>query len=248
MSARWASSSQPASAGHRGSARIAAAACVLALLGGASAGCSVVNKINKIRHAVDSNRRTIKTFTEGLESAQAMPFQASYVTTGDAPTTVVYAVQPPKNISFSETSSGSDASATKLIANSSGQYSCTHATPGGQWSCDKLGKASAGAQKALFAIYTPQHWVTFLHVLSLGAGLAGAKVRNSTRSINGFSMNCVNLFTKGEGTSTICTTDQNILGYVKVAAQSTSFELKSYTPTPPGSAFELPPGATVTGS
>ena len=79
------------------------------------------------------------------------------------------------------------------------------------------------------------------------AGLAGDKVTTSSMTVNGFAMKCVDFTVKGEkGTSTICTTAQNILGYVKVAANPTSFELKSYTATPPASAFQLPPGATVT--
>ncbi len=227
-------------------ARIVAAASLAAVLGAASAGCSVVGKIDKIRHTVEGNRATIKAFTDGLKNNKTVPFQVTYVTTGDSPTTVTYAVQPPKNISFAETGTGSDTSATRLISNSSGQYSCSQSSSGAQWTCDKLGKASAIAQKELFAIYTPDHWVTFLHIFAIGAGLAGDKVTTSSRTVNGFAMNCVDLFAKGEGTSTICTTKQNILGYVKVAAQSTSFQIKSYTSAPPTSAFALPPGATVT--
>ena len=231
---------------RRGSASRAAAAGAIILIGAGSAGCSVVNKINSIRHTVDSNRATIKTFTESLKNTKAIPFQVTYQTTGSSPTTIVYSVQPPKNIAFSETATGSGTSATNLIANSSGEYSCSQATQGAQWSCDKLGKASAIAQNQLFAIYTPDHWATFLTVLSVGAGLAGDKVTTSSKTVNGFSMNCVDLFAKGEGTSTICTTSQGILGYVKVAAQSTSFEITKYTATPPASAFQLPAGATVT--
>jgi hypothetical protein len=227
-------------------ARIVAVASLAAVLGAASAGCSVVSKIDKIRHTVEGNRATIKAFTDGLKNSKAVPFQATYVTTGDSPTTVTYAVQPPTSISFAETGTGSDTSSTRLISNSSGQYSCSQPSSGAQWTCDKLAKASAVAQKELFAIYTPDHWVTFLHIFAIGAGLAGDKVTTSSRTVNGFAMNCVDLFAKGEGTSTICTTKQNILGYVKVAAQSTSFQIKSYTSAPSASAFALPPGATIT--
>ncbi len=226
--------------------RIAAAAGVVAVLGAASAGCSVVQKIDKIKHTVDGNRATIRAFTSGLKDTASAPLQVSYVTTGDQPTTVTYAVQPPKNISFAETASGGDTSSTRLIGNSSGEYSCSQSAPGAQWSCDKLGKASAIAQKDLFAIYTPGHWVAFLHVFAIGAGLAGDKVTTSSKTVNGFAMHCVDLFAKGEGTSTICTTEQNVLGYVKVASQSTSFAIKSYTSSPPASAFALPQGATIT--
>jgi hypothetical protein len=45
------------------------------MFGAGSAGCSVVNKINSIRHTVDSNRATIKAFTDGLKNTTAVPFQ-----------------------------------------------------------------------------------------------------------------------------------------------------------------------------
>jgi hypothetical protein len=225
-------------------ARLAAAAAVM-LLSVAASGCGVVNKINNIRHAIDKNRATIQTFAEGLKNTKSVPFQATYVTTGATPTTVGYAVRPPNDVSFSESAAGGSSS-TRLIANASGEYSCSQASAGAQWTCKKLAKAHAIAQNELFAIYTPSHWVAFLHLFAIGAGLAGDKVTTSTMTVNGFAMNCVDLFAKGNGRSTICTTKQNILGYVKVAAESTAFEIRSYTSSPPASAFRLPAGATVT--
>jgi hypothetical protein len=47
------------------------------------------------------------------------------------------------------------------------------------------------------------------------------------------------------GTSRICSTAQGILGYVKVATDPTSFEIKAYSASPPASLFELPSGAKV---
>jgi hypothetical protein len=230
---------------HAGQLRLAAAACAFGLLASAAAGCAVVNKINNIRHTVDQNRAAIKAFTQGLQNAKSVPFQVTYVTTGSSPATVVYAVRPPKDISFSESARGAGSSATRLIGNSSGEYSCVQTSVGSHWSCKKLTKANAITQNKLFAFYTPTHWVAFLHLFAIGAGLAGDKVISSAKNVNGFAMSCVDLFAKGNGTSTICTTKQNILGYVKVAGQSTAFEIKSYTSSPPASAFRLPPGATV---
>ena len=110
-------------------------------------------------------------------------------------------------------------------------------------SCQKLGTADAAAQNQIFDIYTPSHWTTFLKDFSLAAGLAGDKVTSSTMTVNGFSMQCVDFDAPGvPGTSTICTTAQGILGYVKVATDSTSFEIKSYSASPPASLFQLPPG------
>ena len=66
-------------------------------------------------------------------------------------------------------------------------------------------------------------------------------------TVNGFAMQCVDLVAPGvPGTSTICTTAQDILGYVKVASDSTSFEITSYSASPAPSLFELPAGARIT--
>ncbi|HEX9066908.1 MAG TPA: hypothetical protein VF843_17490 [Streptosporangiaceae bacterium] len=225
--------------------RLAAAASAVLLAGTAAAGCSVVSKINHIRQTVDSNRATIKSFTADLKDAKAKPFEVTYVTTGSSPTTITYAVRPPSDLAFTETAA-SQGSATRLVENSSGAYSCSQASASSGWTCQKLGKASATAQKALFSIYTPGHWAAFLEALSIGAGLAGDKVTTSSKTVHGYSLKCVDLFAKHEGTSTICTTSQGILGYVKVAAQTTAFQITRYTASPPASAFQLPPGATVT--
>ena len=81
------------------------------------------------------------------------------------------------------------------------------------------------------------------------AGLAGDKVTTSTMSLNGFDMHCVDLVARGvPGTSTICSTSQGILGYVKVASDSTSFQITNFSSSPSPSLFQLPPGATVTTS
>jgi hypothetical protein len=225
--------------------RLTALASMLVLAGTAAAGCSVVNKINHVRHAIDRNRATIRSFTAGLKDDKSKPFQVRYVTTGSAPATITYAVRPPTDLAFTETA-GAQGSATRLISNSSGEYSCSQASPAARWTCQKLGKASAAAQKELFSIYTPGHWAAFLGALSVGAGLAGEKVTTSVKAVNGFSLKCVDLWVKHEGTSSLCTTSQGILGYANVAAQTTSFEIKSYTAVPPASAFRLPPGATIT--
>ena len=66
-------------------------------------------------------------------------------------------------------------------------------------------------------------------------------------TVNGFAMRCVDFQASGiPGTSTICTTEQGILGYVKVASDATSFEITNYSPSPTATLFELPAGATVT--
>jgi hypothetical protein len=110
-----------------------------------------------------------------------------------------------------------------------------------------VGSTDAANENKIFNFYTPSHWISFLRDFSLAAGIAGDKVSSSTMTVNGFAMNCVDFQAAGvPGTSTICTTAQGILGYVKVASDSTSFEITAFSSSPPVSLFELPPGATVT--
>jgi hypothetical protein len=222
---------------------IVVALLVSALVG---TGCGVVSAVKKVEGAVRGNKATIDTFTNKMQSGEAETFEATYVTTGSSPATIVYAVQPPTGIAFTDTPSGGSTSSIDVIANSSGEYSCSPPSSGSGPTCQKLGATDTATENKLFDFYTPAHWVSFLKDFSLAAGLAGDKVSSSTMSVNGFSMDCVDFVAPGvSGTSAICTTAQGILGYVKVASDSTSFEIKSYSASPPASLFELPPGAKV---
>ncbi len=208
-----------------------------------------ISKVKQTVHNVEGNRATIDSFTQKINAGQNVPFQATYTTTGSSPATIVYAVNPSTNeLAFHLTMTGQSASSTQFIVNSSGNYLCTQSSSGSSWSCNKLDKASAADEQNVVDFYTPSHWVNFLKGVSLVAGLAGDKVSSSTMSISGFNnMSCVDLVAKGvAGTSTICTTQQNILGYVKVAQDSTSFQITNYSGSPSASLFQLPPGATVT--
>jgi len=243
---------------HRRTVGIVALAVTL---GVGIGGCSAIKKVKTVAQDVKNNKQTMDSFTTKIQSGEAKPFQATYVTTGDNPTTVVYAVQPPKGLAFTNTpsSTGSAGSAAAqnapsldIIVNSTGEYSCTPPDTSGSagkgtWACQMLSPGDANSQNAIFDFYTPAHWVNFLKGFSLAAGFAGDKVTSSTMTVNGFAMSCVDFKAPGDPTeSTICTTAQGILGYVKVAGDPTSFEIKSYSSTPDASLFELPPGATVT--
>jgi hypothetical protein len=221
---------------------------ILVTVGVLGAACSALNKVQQAVHNVESNKATIDSFTQNLQSNTSAPFEATYSTTGSAPATVVYAVDPANGgLAFHEAQTAANASSVQLIVNSSGEYTCTQSGSGGAWSCQKLGTTSAASQNQIFDLYTPSHWIGFLKGVSLVAGLAGDKVTSSTRSLNGFDMSCVDLVAHGvTGTSTICSTSQGILGYVKVAADSTSFQITNYSSSPAASLFQLPPGATVT--
>ncbi len=222
-----------------------ASALLVGIVGLAS--CSAIGKVKSAGEDIRSNKATIDAFSSTLQSGAAAPFEATYDTTGSAPATIVYAVQPPTGVAFSVTPSGSDGTPVHLVVNSSGEFACTQPPPSdSQWTCQKLGTASAATENKIFDLYTPSHWIAFLKGFSLAAGLIGDKVTSSTMTVNGFALNCVDFQTSAvPGTSTICTTSQGILGYVKVGSDSTSFEIRSFSSTPSASLFELPPGATV---
>jgi hypothetical protein len=237
---------------RRGRAPIA----VAALVGSTGlAGCGIgqaVSAVRQVTHDVRANKSTIDAFTSGIRSSAGTTFAARYITTGTAPTRVMYAVRPPHELAFRETpaAGGSDPAAGRLdlIMNASGEFSCSRAgSHGAHWSCQKLGAAGAAARNQILGFYTPAHWVSFLRDFSVAAGFAGDKVSTSRLTVRGFDMHCVDFVAAGvTGTSRICTTPQNILGYVKVAADATSFEITSYSTSPSGALFRLPPGATIT--
>jgi hypothetical protein len=238
-----------AARGGRRAGAVAAAALVVSALG--LTGCSVVKVVKKIEQNVRGNRSTIDAFTTKIQSGESATFEVTYATTGGSPATIVYAVEPPKGLAFTDTPSGAaGASATSVdvIVNATGEYSCSPPSSSGSGpTCQMLGTAAVATENKLFELYTPAHWVSFLRDFSLVAGIAGDKVTSSDMSVNGFSMQCVDFVASGvPGTSTICTTAQGILGYVKVASNPTSFEIKSYSGSPPTSLFALPPDATIT--
>jgi hypothetical protein len=227
----------------------------------AACGFSACSAISKVRNTVDDirgNKATIDAFNTKLQSGTAATFEATYVTTGSAPATIVYAVHPPTGVAFDDTPSGGpgDTTPVHIVVNSSGEFACSQASASGSgsssgsdapWTCQKLGTADAATENKIFDFYTPAHWVGFLREFSLAAGLAGDKVSSSTMTVNGFAMNCVDFNAPGvAGTSTICTTAQGILGYVNVASDSASFEIEKFSTSPTSSLFALPPGATIT--
>jgi hypothetical protein len=208
--------------------------------------CSTIDKIKSAVHDVRGNKAVIDGFNSKLSNAPST-FEAVYTTTGSAPATVTYAAQVPKDVAFTlaPTGGSGDTTPAHLVQNASGEYACDQTS--GQWNCSKIDGIAASSQNAIIDFYTPAHWTKFLSGFALAAGLAGDKVTTSTMSLNGFSMNCIDLTAPGvSGKSTICTTSQGVLGYVGVAGDSTNFEITKYSSSPPASLFQLPAGAKIT--
>lgn len=226
--------------GRRRAAGIAAVALMLA-------GCGVAQDASSVANNVSGTKAIIDQFASTIKSGGSTAFEATYATTGSAQNTIVYAVRPPDGLAFRENQSNGSGR-LDIVANSSGEYACLPQSASGPgWSCQKLAAASAAVQNKIFEFYTPAHWVTFLRGFSLAAGIAGDKVSSSRETINGFSMRCVDVkANRAAGTSKICSTAAGVLGYVKVGSDPNSFELQSYSASPAGSLFKLPPGAKIT--
>lgn len=233
--------------GRRPAAALAVAAIV------AVSGCAAVNAVNKIKNAVQGNEAIIDTFTSRMAATSGMAYEATYTATGTSPGTVTYAVKPPKLLAFSlvpaVSSSIGGLGRTDIVATASGAYSCALVpAPGSGWTCRKLGAAAAATKNKIVSFYTPSHWVTFLQDFSVAAGFAGDKITQSTKTVNGIRLDCIGFRAGVPGTSTLCTTSKGILGYVNVVTSAASFEIKSYSLSPPASLFALPRGAKVTGA
>jgi hypothetical protein len=239
---------------RRRAATSAFAATTLILSSSLLFGCSVVSGVRNVANNVMANKNTIDAFTSTMKAGTATAFKVTYATTGASPAVIMYAVRPPNELLFVDSSSGvgTGTGGIDLITNASGEFSCSPAPTSSSAAkktrtCTRLGTAQAAVQNQLVNLYTPSHWVAFLQGLSLAAGFAGDKITQSRLTVNGFDMKCVDFQASGiPGTSTICTTAQGILGYVKVATDTTSFEITSYSASPSASLFELPRGAKVT--
>ena len=222
---------------------------LVGLAGIFASGCSVVKAADKVAHDVSGNKAKIDAFTQKVQTGESAAFEATYQTTGTSPATIIYAVRKP-NLLFRDTPSGAGNSSNTfdIVANSNGEYACTPPSSNSRpWTCEKVPPGSVSTENSLLDFYTPSHWVSFLNDFALAAGFAGDTVSSSRMTLNGFSMQCVDLKAPGvPGTSTICTTSQGILGYVKVATDSTSFEIKTYSSSPSSSLFALPAGAKIT--
>jgi hypothetical protein len=87
-------------------AAVAVAVVMVAAFGFSA--CSAILKVRDAVHDIRGNDATIDSFSTKLQSGTATPFEATYVTTGSAPATIVYAVQPPTGVAFDDTPFGRD--------------------------------------------------------------------------------------------------------------------------------------------
>ncbi|MFZ2058886.1 MAG: hypothetical protein WAV54_15890 [Acidimicrobiales bacterium] len=207
-------------------------------------GCSIIKATHNLLHGTAA----IKSLTSKVKTGDMTHYEVTYVTTGSPATTIEYADAPPHDFAFDTTVAGQG---VRFIQSSAGAFACTKSSSSGSgsgagWSCLKLKGSQADTYRATYALYTGAYWIDFLKVYSTVAGLVGVSINSTSMTVHGFNLQCAVVTSKkGTGTSKWCVTSQGILGYVSVSSGS-AFEIKSYSPSPPASLFQLPAGATVT--
>jgi hypothetical protein len=216
-------------------------------------GCSSILKAAKAAHNVEKaahnltdGSAAISSLTDKIKSADATAYEVTYVTTGSSPATVNYAAEPPNDFAFDDnTTSGK----LEVLAGSAGQFECNQSASGATWSCLKAELSGLNTSRLMYAIYSGAYWLDFLKIYSVAAALHGVSISSSTKTVNGFNLQCAVVVSgkkPNQGTSQVCVTSQGILGYVSVSSTGTDFEIKSYSPSPSPSLFQIPKGATVT--
>ena len=220
-------------------------------------GCSHIIKavVNHATHGkLDADEAAVNGLSTKMKAGESATFVVTYVTTGNAPATIKVAASPPKDFAFVDTQSSG--TVTNIIQNSTGSYICSKSTGSGstdKWACTKLTKNTMSTANTMKLLYTGQYWIDFLSVYRY-AGVAGVSIKTTSMTVNGYDLSCiVSSGSAGATTSTtkptsftVCVTTQGVLGYVNVSNDSTAFEIKSYSTSPPSSLYETPPGATIT--
>jgi hypothetical protein len=183
-----------------------------------------------------------------VKSAQKSTFQAVYTSSsGGSTSTITLAQSPPKQLFRATDSSGST---TSLINTGTTTYSCSGGG-GSAVTCTSIGGRVAGA--ALTSLVNVYNGSTALTVFdawrsAIVARVAGVSLTFTTETIGGQPSTCANWNRSGD-TATYCVTSTGVLAKVESSGGSsgsgTSFELTSYSTSPPASAFAVPQGATV---
>jgi outer membrane murein-binding lipoprotein Lpp len=215
-------------------------------------GCSAINKAaNAVKavHNLVHGSAAIDQLTSKMQSSDTSAYDVTYVTTGSAPATVRFAVDPPHDFAFDDTTSTGE---FQVLGGAAGVFECSRSSSGsssaGAWSCVKAQGAEVDTDKLAYALYSGSYWIDFLKIYSVAAALHGVTISSATMSVNGFNLQCAVVVSgskPNEQTSEVCVTSQGILGYVSVSARSADFEIQSFSPSPPASLFQIPAGATV---
>ncbi len=182
-----------------------------------------------------------------MRSSQKTSFQAVYTSSSGGTTSTVTLAQSPPKQSFAIT--GASGSTTSLINTGTTTYSCTSGR-GGATTCTSIGGGLAGsALTGLLNVYNGTAALTVMNAWksSLAAHVSGVSLTFSDETIAGQSATCAQWSQNGND-ATYCVTSTGVLAKVESSGSGSggqSFELTSYTNSPPASAFTTPVGATV---
>jgi len=213
-----------------------------------------IGKIVNAVHAAVNAAGNLKNLEKQIQKGENAKFEATYKSTGNGSSPVITLAQEPggKWLYIAPPSGGSGG--TEYVANGKETYSCSQASTGGQWSCiDSPETGTQGIEEAPFYVYTGAYVYSVIEELSVFAAIAGAKVTNTTTSINGISLKCVGLISTSNGVTDNdkwCITSDGILGLVKDTSSNnsdnSSFQIASLNRSPSSSIFNPPKGASMT--
>jgi hypothetical protein len=184
-----------------------------------------------------SDASKIQSLSSTVQAGEHATFKAVYTThSTTAPSqTITIEQMPPKSV-FGSTSGSviNDGTRTYFCSSSSGQEQCV----------SESGAAGSNPLASITAIFSP---ATVLSEFQAAQSAAAAHALGygfafSSETYAGVPTKCVN-FTHSAQTVKYCVTDSGILAYASSAGNT--FELTSYTSSPPASDFALPSGATV---
>lgn len=182
-----------------------------------------------------------------VKSAQKSTFKAVYTSTsGGKTSTITFAQSPPKQLFSASDSSGST---TSLINTGTTTFSCT-GNSSSNVTCTSIGGRLAGAAlTSLVNVYDGSTALTVFNAWksAIVARVAGVSLNFTSTTIAGQPSTCADWSRSGD-TATYCVTSTGVLAKVETsdsAGSGTSFELTSYSSSPPASDFAVPAGATV---
>jgi len=182
-------------------------------------------------------------FLGKFQSGEHLTFTATYKITSsngtDKLTSLTIAQQSPNQLFRAVTSTGT----FEFLTIGTKSYLCSQTA--GKWICLNGGKSLPEAD--LFAVYEPGTYLPLVQA----AAKDGAHATYSTKTVNGFPLQCVTVTgaTGQKGTGTFCVTSQGVLGYVSysgAASGSGSFSITNFSGSVPGSDFTLPAKPTAT--
>lgn len=182
-----------------------------------------------------STASELQSLSAEVQAGQHATFKAVYSAhpSSGAAQTITFEQKPPKTV-FSATSGS-------VIDNGTTTYFCS--ATGGQSQC--VSEASgANPLESITAIFSPTTLLNEFHAAQAAAAAhtAGYSVALSDSTYAGLSAKCLN-YTSAAQTVKYCVTDSGILAYAQ--AGGGTFELTSFSSSPPDSDFSLPAGATI---